>query len=184
MKRIAVITLFTVFCALFSLQAQERKLKIGYTNVDYILSLMPEAKQIETEYKSYEKQLQNQLESKITEYQTKAEEFRRDAATMTDIVRADKQNDLVALQNSIEKFQREAEVSLQNKQIELFQPAYKKITDAIAIVSERQGYTHVFSDNASGLQVLLYATPEDDISNAVLKELGIEPPPAASNPGN
>jgi outer membrane protein len=180
MKQLFTLSFILLMLSSGYTRAQERQLKIGYTNVDYILSLMPEAKQIETEYKSYEKQLQNQLESKIQEYQGKAETFRRDAPTMTELVRADKQNELIALQESIEKFQREAEISLQNKQLELFQPAYKKITDAIKTVSEANGYTHVFSDNASGLQVLLYATPQDDVSPLVLKELGIEPPAQSS----
>ncbi|MEM7548801.1 MAG: OmpH family outer membrane protein [Bacteroidota bacterium] len=180
-KRVLLFVLVGLLCA-YNGNAQEKALKIGYTNVDYILSLMPEAKAIESDYKSYEAQLQKQLQSKIEEFQTKAAAFEREAGSMTEVIRADKQNELQTLQQSIQKFQREAEISLQNKQVELFQPAYKKITDAISDIAEENGYTHVFSDNASGLQVLLYATPEDDVSNLVLKKLGIDPPVA--NGGN
>lgn len=155
---------------------QSSTLKIGYANVEYILGLLPEAKVIESEFKTYEQQLTNQLQSKIGEFQKKAEEFQREGANMTELVRADRQNDLQNMQASIEKFQQEAQVSLQNKQLELFQPAYKKITDGIEVVAKENGYSHVFSDNASGLQILLYASSEDDISNLVLKKLGVDPP--------
>lgn len=151
--------------------------KIGYANVEFILSQLPEAKEIESEYKTYEQQLSNQLQSKIDEFQQKAEAFQRDGAAMTELVRADKQNELRNLQASIEKFQSEAQVSLQNKQIDLFQPAYKKITETIQEVAKEQGYSHVFSDNTSGFQIILYASDKDDISRMVLKKLGVEPPP-------
>ncbi|MCZ6521688.1 MAG: OmpH family outer membrane protein [Bacteroidetes bacterium] len=150
--------------------------KIGYANVEFILSQLPEAKEIESDYKIYERQLSNQLQSKIDEFQQKAEAFQRDGAAMTELVRADKQNELRSLQASIEKFQSEAQISLQNKQIELFQPAYKRITETIQEVAEEQGYSYVFSDNTSGLQIILYASDKDDISNIVLKKLGVEPP--------
>ena len=45
----------------FTVKAQS-ELNIGYTNVDYILSLLPEAKEIEAELNAYTKQLESQLE--------------------------------------------------------------------------------------------------------------------------
>ena len=155
---------------------QSSALKIGYANVDYILSLLPEARAIESEFKTYEKQLGDQLQLKYGEFQRKAEELQRDGANMTELVRADRQTELQSMQASIEKFQQEAQVSLQNKQMELFQPAYKKITDAIEVVAKENGFTHVFSDNTGGVQILLYASVEDDVSNLVLEKLGVDPP--------
>jgi len=173
MKKVIVAILFLTMMGAW---AEAQTLKIGYANVEYILGQLPEAKEIESEYQAYEQQLQNQLQSKIEEFQKKAEEFQRTGGTMTELVRADRQNELRSMQASIEKFQTEAQVSLQSKQVELFQPAYEKITNAIKVVAEENGYTHVFSDNTSGLQILLYASDEDDVSNLVLKKLGVTPP--------
>ncbi len=154
----------------------QQNLKIGYTNVDYVLSLMPETKQVEAEYNAYQTQIENQLQSKITEFQTKGQEFQQNAATMTDLVRADKQAELQGLQTSIERFQREAQGSLSKKQADLFQPLFDKIGTAINAVAEENGYTHVFSSGVPGMDVLLYATEENDISPLILKKLGIDPP--------
>ena len=170
------------FCALVavgSLQAQE--LKIGYTNAEYVLSLLPEAKQIEADLKAYEAQLQNQLQSKYQEFQTKAADYQQNAASMIEAVRADRERELQAMQENIQKFSQEAETSLLQKRNQLLQPAVEKVGKAIKEVSEANGYTHVFSSGAPGLDVLLYAQEQFDISNLVLAKLGINPPAAAGN---
>jgi outer membrane protein len=156
-----------------SAQAQA-PLKIGYTSVEYVLSQMPESKQIESDLKAYNSQLEAQLKSKYTEYQTKGEAYQKGASTMTDVVRADKEKELQNLQQSIQEFQRSAEQSLQQKQQTLLKPALDKLQKTIDAVAEENGYTYVLnSDGAS--PVLLHGPKEGDISDLVLKKMGITP---------
>ncbi len=157
----------------FAVTAYAQEIKIGYTNVDYVLSQMPEAKQIEADLKAYETQLQNRLQAKYQEFQTKGQEFQNGYQTMSDIERADKQEELQTLQASIEKFQRDAQTSMQDKEVQLLQPAYDKIQKAIDEVSAENGYTHVFRAEA-----LLFARESDEISTLVLTKLGIAAPKA------
>lgn len=165
--------------AAVSAEAQDTALKIGYTNAEYILSNMPEAKQIEAELKDYEKQLSTQLQSKSTDFDTKVQEYQRSAENMIPEVRADKERELQSLQQSIQKFQQDAEASLRRKQGELLQPAFDKIQTAIDEVAKANDYTHIFNSGQPevGLNILLYGRDEDNISDLVLKQLGIEPPP-------
>jgi outer membrane protein len=88
-KLLSILTFILISNISFS-----QDLKIGYTNVEYILSFLPETKQVQAEVQAYGTQLQNQLQSKITDFQTKADAFQKSAATMTDIIRADKQEEL------------------------------------------------------------------------------------------
>ncbi len=162
----------------FGLMAQ---LKIGYTNVEYVLSLMPEAKQIESELAAYEKQLGTQLESKYADYQAKVADYQQNAESFTEVVRADKENEIVNLQTSIQEFETNAQNSLLNKRNQLLQPAFEKIGVAIESISKENGYTHVFNMTASGQSILLYAREEDNVSNLVLKKLGIDPPAPTGN---
>lgn len=173
-KTIIAVALFML--AGFVSQAQDAGLKIGYTNVDYILSLLPESKQIEADLKAHEKQLTTQLQAKVQEFQTKMEAFQKGAPTMTEIVRADKQEELQTMQTSIEKFQREADSSLQKKQGELLEPVYTKIQGAIDKVATDNGYTYVFSSDAGGMPILLHASEDHNISDKVLTSLGVTPP--------
>jgi outer membrane protein len=152
-----------------SLGLQAQSLKIGYTNTDYILSKLPEAKQIESELKTHRDQLGAQLKSKQQEFERKYQSFIDGQATMTDVVKNDVQNELQSLQESIQKFATEAEKSLQNKQVQLLTPVYEKIDGGIKEVAKEKGFSHVFANG-----VLLYATQENDISNLVLAKLGVE----------
>lgn len=152
------------------------QLKIGYTNVEYVLSLMPEAKQIESELANYEKQLSSQLQAKYADYQTKVGDYQQNAATLTDVVRADKEAEITRLQTSIQEFEQNAQNSLLNKRDQLLGPAFEKIGVAIEQISKENGYTHVLNMTAGGQSILLYAREEDNVSNLVLKKLGINPP--------
>lgn len=165
--------------AAVSAKAQDSGLKIGYTNAEYILSNMPEAKQIEADLKDYEQQLSTQLQSKSADFDKKVQDYQRTAENMIPEVRADKERELQGLQQSIQKFQQDAQESLRRKQGELLQPAFDKIQTAIDEVAKSNGYTHVFNSGQpeAGLNILLYARDEDNISDLVLKQLGIDPPP-------
>lgn len=153
-------------------------LKIGYTSVEYVLSQMPESKQIESQLKDYSTQLKNQLDTKYADFQTKGEAFQKGAATMSDPVRADKQKELQNLQQSIQEFQQNAEASLQQKQQALLKPALDKLQKTIDAVADENGYTYVLnSDGAS--PVLLHGPKDGDISDLILKKMGITPGAAA-----
>ena len=174
MKKI-ILSLFVII-NISSFKSVSQDLKIGYTNVEYILTFLPETKQVQSEVSAYGTQLQNQLQSKITDFQSKADVFQKSAATMTDLIRADKQEELQNLQASIQKFQTEAQTSIAQREADLFKPLFEKISNAINVVSERENFTHVFSAGVPGVDVLLYAKPTDDISNLVLAEIGIHAP--------
>ncbi|WP_400192428.1 OmpH family outer membrane protein [Hymenobacter sp. B81] len=163
-------------------------LKIGYTNVDYVLSQMPESRQIESQLKDYSTQLKNQLDAKVTEYRTKGEAYTKGASTMSDVVRADKEKELTNLQQSIQEFQQNAEQSVQQRQQTLLKPVLDKVQKTIDAVAEKNGYTYVFNSDAGfgTTPILLHGPKDGDISDLVLKEMGVTPgqnnQPAAVKP--
>jgi len=173
------IFILAFLAAAWSAEAQVTGVKIGYTNAEFILSNMPEAKQIESQLKDHEAQLSKQLEAKSKDFQIKVDEYRRNMENMIPEVRADKEQELQTQQQSIQKFQQDAQVSLQRKQAELLQPVFDKIQLAIDAVAKANGYTHILNSGQpdAGLNIILYARDEDNISDLVLKQLGITPPP-------
>lgn len=150
-------------------------LKIGYTNIEYVLSFLPETKKIESEYISFEKQLKNQLDAKIEEFQQKAQTFQQGYEAMAEAVRKQKQIELQQLQKSLEQFQLESQEKLASKHTSLLKPVYEKIQSTIEQVAKEQGYTHIFNVTTGGIPVLLYASEEHNISDQVLKKLGASP---------
>jgi outer membrane protein len=61
--------------------------KIGFADVEYIFSQMPEAKQIETELQTLQAQLKKQYDGKVAEFQKKLQEYQQFGATVPDAVR-------------------------------------------------------------------------------------------------
>lgn len=149
--------------------------KIGYADVDYILSEMPETKQVESELQLLSTQLQNQIQAKYQEYQQKMQAYEQQYASMVDAIRQEKETEITQLQQRIQKLQTDAQTTIQNKTGELMQPLYGKIGDAIEAVAKENGFTYVLNGQVGGIDVVLYADEQYDVSPLVLKKLGITP---------
>ena len=90
------------------------QVKIGFINADYILSQMPEAKQVEEDLKNTQKQYETLYQGKVKEFQDKLAAFEKlNADTKTpDIIKQDKEKELQNLQTSIQEFQQNSQSSI------------------------------------------------------------------------
>jgi outer membrane protein len=177
-----ILLILTFFSAITYLQAAEKPLKIGYVKLDYVMESMPEIKQMEVDLKAFEIQIRNQLQQKAGVLQEKFQAFQKGHATMTDVVKSQKEAELQQLHGEFENFQMESQSSLVNKQAELYKPIYEKLQKTIELVAKENKYTHILNaDTSVGIHIVLYGDQEYDISNLVLKKLGIDPIKAAVN---
>lgn len=158
-------------------QAQTASTKIGYADVDYIFSQMPESKQIDSELKSLQTQLKNQIDTKYQEFQKKFQDYNANLNNMIDAVKANTERELQQMQQNIEKLQQDAQTTVQNKQTQLMEPVFKKVGKAIEEVAKENGYSFVLSQQIGGLDVILYGDEKMDVSDLVLKKLGVTPKP-------
>lgn len=154
--------------------------KIGYADVDYIMSQMPEYKQVESDLKTLQTQLKNQIDTKYAEFQKKYQDYNQNINTMLEAVRANTERELTQLQQNLEKLQQDAQTTIQNKQTQLMQPLYVKIGDAMKAVAKENGYNMILSAQVGGLDVVLYADDNANVSDVVLKKLGVTPKPATT----
>ena len=180
-----LVLLFVLAIGTLSSQAQSptASSKIGFADVDYIFTQMPEAKQIDTELKSTQQQLRAQIESKSQEFQKKLADYQANINTMLDAVRQNTERELQQLQENLQKLQRDAQVTIQNKQTQLMEPVYQKVGKAIEDVAKENGYTFILNQQIGGLDVILYGDEKNDVSDLVLKKLGVTPKPAAQQQG-
>jgi outer membrane protein len=174
MKNRMILMVLAIVAGAFTSQANAQ-IKIGYADVDYILSQMPETRQIEADLQAHSTQLQNQYQAKVQEFQTKLEKYQKEAPNMVDAVRQDKERELQQLEQNIQKFQQDAQNSIQKKQTDLMQPLYDKVGKTIETVAKELQYTYILSTGVGGLDVILYASDEHDISDKVLSKMGITP---------
>jgi outer membrane protein len=156
---------------------------MGYADWQYIFSQLPETKQIENELKTHGTQLENQLKAKSQELEAKYKAYQGMPATTPDAIRADKERELQGMQDGIQKFQQDAETSLRNKQSALMDPVFKKVGKAIEDVAKENAYTFIINPQSmsNGEDILLYSDEKYNISNLVLKKLGVTPKPEAAN---
>ena len=176
-------TVYSLLFCLFALSgaAQAPAQKIGYADWDYIFSQMPEYKQIDNELKNHGAQLENQLKAKYSEYQTKLTAFNSLPASTAEAVKKDKETELAQLQENIQKFQQDAQSSLQKKQSDLMAPVFTKVGKAIEEVAKENGYSFIINPQlVGGGDVLLYSDGKYNISELVLKKMGIVPIPATT----
>ena len=129
--------LFVLAFGLITAYAQTpNETKIGYADVDYIFSKMPESKQVETELKSTEAMLKSQIEAKAKEFQTKLQDYNANVNNMLDAVRANTERELQQLQDNLTKLQQDAQTTIQNKHTQLMEPVFKKVGKAIEDVAK------------------------------------------------
>ena len=175
MKKILKLTLtvMLVMCA-SSVFAQ----KFGRVDLAAVVTAMPEFTEAQTNLETYGKDLQDQLEQIMVEFNTLYADYQKNAATLTDSVRQLKERELSELQQRYQDFQQLAQQDMQKKEAEIMNPIYDKANEAVKKVSVAGGYIAVFSTtgdqpSAAGLA---YFNSESltDITPLVKKELGIE----------
>ena len=104
------------------------------------------------------------------EYDSKVQDYQKQEAVMTDLIKQDKVKEINDLEERIKTFQGTAQESLQKKEQELMQPMIAKAKKAIEDVAKEGGYKYVF-DTSAGM--LLFSDPSEDILGTVKKKMGL-----------
>lgn len=160
--------------------------KLGYTNIDYILGQTPEAKDIQNQLTIQRTQSENEIKRMQKELEDKYGAYQKGAEQMSDVIRKDRETELQGLQTRIQEFGRTAEQSLQTKYGQLVNPVVQKIQKAIDAVAKENAYTYIFNLDAGAntTPILLVAPEENNITELVLKKLGIDPTKTAAPANN
>ncbi len=169
-----IVLLFALGLTALFTQAQTTT-KIGFADVEYIFSQMPEAKQIESELQALQTQLKKQYDSKVAEFQKKLQEYQAYGNTVPDAVKQNTERELQQIQQNIQKLEQDSQENLQRKQVQLMEPIYTKVGKAIEEVAKENSFTMIVNNQISGLDVVLYADEKSDISDLVLKKMGVTP---------
>ncbi len=179
MKTIKLL-LLTILCsaAVYTVRA-EVPFKIAYVKFNYIIDRLPEIKQAEEEIKAFQNRLSNQLQSKAAVFQEEMEALNKNGATMSEEAKKKKEANVARLYTDFQNFQQECQNLIANKAAELRSPITEKVKQKIQAVAKEKGYDVVLNygfsnDDDLGLMVV-YGKAELDITNIVLKKLGIDP---------
>ncbi len=173
MKKITTaLFIFAIFMTAFTTSTQaQTNAKFGYINSAKLLEKIPERTKLEKELDAYRKKLEDEIQTMVTEYTTKVQEYQNNESTMSDLIKQSKESEIREMEKRIQTFRQTADVDFQNKQTELFNPLLEKAQKAIEKVGDDNGYTYIF-DVSMG--TLLYYKKGDNLQSLVEKELGIK----------
>jgi outer membrane protein len=170
MKKVSGILLFAVLI----LAAQDgfaQSFKTGHINRDEIIMAMPDYDTAMKQYNAYGQELTNALELMQVEYNNKLDQYVKDSKNLSDIVKANKEQELGDMQTRIGNFQQQAQEQLQEKQAELLNPIIEKATNAINAVAKDGGFIYIYD-----VRTLVYVdtVKSTDIAPLVKSKLGIK----------
>lgn len=142
--------------------------KFGHVNTADVMTNLPEVTQAEASLAEFNKQLEGQLQNMYAEYQNKVNEFQSQEATMADIIKQDKLQEIQGIEQRIQQFQGTAQQQVLVKKEELYAPIIKKVEDVIKAIAAEKKYSYIF-DMSTG--VVLFAQDSDDITSLVKERL-------------
>lgn len=179
--RIKLVVTALALLGSLSMNAQT-SVKIGWTNIDHILQNLPESKEIQAKLSTERAQYEKLYNEKLSEGLKLQEDYQKNAATMSEVIRRDKEKVLQNKQQELQELQQNAQAALQAKEQELVDPVMNKIQKAIEAVAKENGYTYILNSDAGfgTTPVLLVAPDGDNISDLVFKKLGITVPAATA----
>lgn len=164
--------IFIVLIALIGFQSMQAQSKVGTINNEYILSQMPEIKDVEKQLITYGEELDQNISEKYEAYKQAITQYNEDKDELTKVVRISREKKITEMENDLQKLQQNSSKLLQIKQDELMRPLYQKIGNALEKIVKRENFTQVINENQS----LIYIDPDYDLTIKVMKEIGIKIP--------
>ena len=145
--------------------------KTGHINRDDIIMALPEYDTAMKAYNAYGQELTNALELMQVEYNNKLDQYVKESKTLTDLVKANREQELADMQNRIANFQQQAQVKLQDRQVELLNPIVEKVTATINDVAKEGGFIYIYD-----VRTLIYfdAAKSTDLAPLVKTKLGLK----------
>lgn len=149
--------------------------KIGYADINAILSVMPENKKINEDLQIYGTGLQKRLDDMKAQMEGIVTEFNRVLAAGDTAKALELQKQGMEGDKQIREAAAQAEQQLAQKRSESLQPVLQKIRGAMEIVAKRKGFEYIMNSvDGSGTSIVLWGPDGHDITRDVVAELGIK----------
>jgi outer membrane protein len=163
--------------ALFALLASHTVAqKFGYVDTKYILSHVPEYQSAQAEINKLSTQWQKDIENKYATIEKLESAYQAEKILLTDDMRKKREEEIEKKKQEAKEMQKAkfgVEGELFKKREELVKPIQDRIFEAIKAVAEQLSLMVVF-DKANHSN-MLYTNPKHDISDKVLKKMGLKP---------
>jgi len=159
---------------LFSLSMQAQRM--AYVDSDYILSNVPEFKAAQKQLEDISVEWQKEIETKLTEIDAMYRNYQVEKILLSEEMRIKKEDEILAKEKAVKELQKKRFApggDFFKKQEELIRPIQDKVFNAISSLAEDKNYSMVL--DKAGSTTVMYGNKRFDISNDVIKEMGLVP---------
>lgn len=167
--------------------------KVGYADINAILSVMPDNKKINEDLQIYGTGLQKRVDDMKAQLDVIVKQFNEVLAAGDTAKALELQKQGLEGDKQLREATAAAEQQLGQKRNELLQPVLEKIRKAMEAVAKKKGFEYVLNSvDGSGTSIVLWGPEGHDITRAVVDELGIKlegqqggeaPAPVQEDPG-
>lgn len=154
----------------FGAQVVSAQSKVAHIDVSALMSNLPAMKAAEAQIGKMRETYDAEYKKMVGDYQTKLAQYQKEAeeGKVSDAMNQTRAQEMQDMGGRIQKFQEEAQKSLQDKAIDLQKPLMEKAQAIIHKVARAKGYQYVL-DSTNGSGVILADGP--NLLDEVKKEL-------------
>jgi outer membrane protein len=174
MRNLMKLMTVLVFTVTISVAANAQAPKFGHIDLQALVQLMPERTAAETEFNTFQGELEEILGEMQKDYQTKLGEFEALGTDASEIKKNAKIAEIQDIQQRIQNYQQTASMQVQQKQAELLQPVFDKAEKAIEDVAKEKGLLYVFDAGAGNRTILYKSNQSLDVLPLAKAKLGIQ----------
>lgn len=156
---------------LVAAKSNNTKSKVGYINTAALWQIMPDKAIADTTLVKMKREFLGYLEQKQQTFENGVGIFKRDSASMSELIKKEKIEGLLKEQESIKNFPKQADTELNKKKEELYAPIKAKMQKAIDAVAAENNYDYI-TDVSFG-HIIYAKNTEDNILPLVKKNLGL-----------
>ncbi|EAY27828.1 OmpH family outer membrane protein [Microscilla marina] len=170
MKKTTYILLLILLVSFTSNVLAQTSPKVRFIDLQYVAQQLPAFKKAQKDLSALRKQLESELLKKQGELKKKFGAYEKEAPTMSDLIRASREQELKRLQDELVKFDRTARQQTMVKEQQLLSPIYKSISKNVETYSAEKQIDFVLRKDQ-----LVYDTKAFNISDDILRKMGITP---------
>ena len=168
--KVKLLTFILCFAGIFA----NSQTKVGTINSEFIVGLMPEAKQVLNELKIYAAKLDSTYQVKLADYNSKVNAFQKLDPNLSDNFKKVKIEEINALEQDLQKSQQNGNSLINLKRDQLMNPLYQILGEAITELAKSEGFTQILTSSGNEFA---YIDEAFDITEKVMAKLGIKMPP-------
>jgi outer membrane protein len=146
--------------------------KIGYVDVESVISQLPEYKQLETKLTETRKKLSDDMFTRQQNFQQAYSNYTQNARDMADTTRTRMEGQLQQMDADMQQFRADAENTLTNTRKLFLGPVYLKLGGVIHDVAVENGFSMILPYRVGNGELLLHTDPALDVTSLVVKKFG------------